>query len=75
MSITPWDEMTRGWTEMYDQQAEMTKTWLDGQTQLANTLAASSATTPTPWRTPPPWPSYGGRGRRSGVRWVAPFRV
>ena len=38
MSITPWDEMTRGWTEMYDQQAEMTKTWMAGQTQLANTL-------------------------------------
>jgi hypothetical protein len=38
MSITPWDEMTRGWAEMYDQHAEMTKTWLAGQTQLANTL-------------------------------------
>ena len=30
MSITPWDEMTRGWTEMYDRQAELAKDWFDG---------------------------------------------
>ena len=25
MSVTPWDDMTRGWTEMYDQQTELAK--------------------------------------------------
>lgn len=67
MSITPWDEMTRGWTEMYDQQAEMTKTWLEGQTQLANTLsgligddanpAADAAAMSELWRS---WTALGG---------------
>lgn len=67
MSITPWDEMTRGWTEMYDQQAEMTKTWLAGQTQLANTLGgiisadtnpmADAAAMSELWRS---WTALGG---------------
>ena len=67
MSITPWDEMTRGWTELYDQQAEMTKTWLAGQTQLASTLGGliSADTNPTAdatamgelWRS---WTALGG---------------
>lgn len=67
MSITPWDEMTRGWTELYDQQTEMAKAWLDGQTQLANTLGglASDDTNPMAdatamselWRS---WTALGG---------------
>ena len=38
MTHTPWDDMTRGWTDMYDQQAAMAKSWIDGQTELTNTL-------------------------------------
>lgn len=67
MSITPWDEMTRGWTEMYDQQTEMAKSWLDGQTHLANTLGglvsddanpmADAATMSELWRS---WTALGG---------------
>jgi polyhydroxyalkanoate synthase subunit PhaE len=38
MSTTPWDEMTRGWTEMYDRQTELAKEWFQGQTQLTDTL-------------------------------------
>lgn len=67
MSITPWDEMTRGWTELYDQQTEMAKAWLDGQTQLANTLGGLTSDDTNPmsdatamselWRS---WTALGG---------------
>ena len=67
MSSTPWDEMTRGWTEMYDQQAEMTQNLVDGQTQLANTLGglisddanpmADAAAMAELWRS---WTALGG---------------
>ena len=38
MSVTPWDDMTRGWTEMYNRQTELAKEWFDGHTELTNTL-------------------------------------
>ena len=39
ISSTPWDDMTRGWTEMYNRHTELAKEWFDGQTQLTNTLS------------------------------------
>ena len=38
MSTTPWDEMTQGWTEMYNRQTELAKEWFDGHTELTTTL-------------------------------------
>jgi hypothetical protein len=39
MSSTPWDDMTRGWAEMYSRQTELATQWLDGQTQLTTALS------------------------------------
>ena len=36
-----WDEMSKRWRELYDQQAELARSWVDGQAKLAGTLAAA----------------------------------
>jgi polyhydroxyalkanoate synthase subunit PhaE len=65
MSSDPWEEMTRRWREMYDEQAALTrKSWLDGQAQLATALAggatsdapASAAGLTELWRS---WTTFG----------------
>lgn len=39
MSVTPWEEFARRSRELFEQQAELAKSWLDGQSRLAGTLA------------------------------------
>ena len=39
MSANPWDDFARRSRELYEQQTELTKSWLDGQGRLADTLA------------------------------------
>ena len=78
MSITPWDEMTRGWTEMYDRASRDDeglvrrphRSWPTRSVPAAP-IRLARADGSTPWRMPPPWPSCGGRGRRSAGRWAA----
>ena len=41
MTLTSWDEMAKRWRELYDQQAVLARSWLDGQAKLAGTLAAA----------------------------------
>src|SRR5918997_5312808 len=41
MTLTSWDDMTKRWRELYDQQAELARSWVDGQAKLAGTLAAA----------------------------------
>lgn len=41
MTLTSWDEMAKRWRELYDQQAVLTRSWVDGQAKLAGTLAAA----------------------------------
>lgn len=41
MTLTPWDELGKRWRELYDQQAELARSWVDGQARLAGTLAAA----------------------------------
>ena len=50
MSITPWDEMTRGWAELYDRQAEMTKPGWTVKPNWRTCWAASPTMVPTRWR-------------------------
>jgi hypothetical protein len=40
-TLPSWDEMSKRWRELYDQQAEMARSWVDGQAKLAGTLAAA----------------------------------
>ena len=40
-SLPSWDEMSKRWRELYDQQAELARSWVDGQAKLAGTLAAA----------------------------------
>ena len=39
MSVNPWDDFARRSRELYEQQTELAKSWLDGQSRLADTLA------------------------------------
>ena len=39
MSVTPWEEFARRSRELFEQQAELAKSWLDGQSRLAGSLA------------------------------------
>jgi hypothetical protein len=39
MSVNPWDDFMRRSRELYEQQTELAKSWLDGQSRLAGTLA------------------------------------
>jgi hypothetical protein len=39
MSAIPWEEFARRSRELFEQQAELAKSWLDGQSRLAGTLA------------------------------------
>jgi hypothetical protein len=39
-TLPSWDEMNKRWRELNDQQAEMARSWVDGQAKLAGTLAA-----------------------------------
>jgi polyhydroxyalkanoate synthesis regulator phasin len=43
MSADPWEEFARRSRELYEQQAELAKNWLDGQSRLAGTLAAAGS--------------------------------
>ena len=38
MSVTPWEEFARRSRELFEQQAELAKSWLDGQSRLAGSL-------------------------------------
>lgn len=38
MSVNPWDDLARRSRELYEQQTELAKSWLDGQSRLAGTL-------------------------------------
>ncbi len=40
----PWDDITRKWQELYEQQARLGQGWLEAQTQMANAVGASSST-------------------------------
>lgn len=40
-TLPSWDETTKRWRELYDQQAELARSWVDGQARLAGTLAAA----------------------------------
>lgn len=47
-SDAPWDEMTKRWREMYQEQATLVqKNWLDSQSQLATALAGGAMTDPS----------------------------
>ena len=39
MSTTPWEDFAKRSRELYEQQAELTKTWFAGQTKLSGTFA------------------------------------
>jgi polyhydroxyalkanoate synthase subunit PhaE len=39
MSTTPWEEFAKRGRELYERQAELAKTWLDGQSTLAGAFA------------------------------------
>ena len=41
MTANPWEDFARRGRELYEQQAEVARTWLDGQSKLASTLAAT----------------------------------
>ncbi len=41
MATTPRDDMTRQWRELCEQQAALSRSWLEGQTQLATGLAGN----------------------------------
>lgn len=43
MTNVPWEEMTRRWQDLYNEQAKVAQGWLDSQAQLANTLAGVGA--------------------------------
>ena len=41
-TLPSWDETTKRWRELYDQQAELARSWVDGQARLAGTLVRSA---------------------------------
>jgi polyhydroxyalkanoate synthase subunit PhaE len=41
MTTNPWEDFAKRSRELYEQQAELARTWLDGQTKLASTLAGA----------------------------------
>jgi polyhydroxyalkanoate synthase subunit PhaE len=41
MTANPWEDFARRGRELYEQQAEVARTWLDGQSKLASTLGAT----------------------------------
>ena len=45
MSVNPWDDFARRSRELYEQQTELAKSWLDGQSRLADTLAKAGGNT------------------------------
>ena len=74
MSANPWEDFARRSRELYEQQAELARTWLDGQSQAGG----------HPGRRPAraraadghgaelrPWPSSGAPGWRSAARSAA----
>jgi polyhydroxyalkanoate synthesis regulator phasin len=40
-TLPSWDEMSKRWRELYGQQADLARSWVDGQAKLAGTLAAA----------------------------------
>ena len=72
MSSDPWEEMTKRWREVYQEQAALAqKNWLDGQSQLATALAGGAMSDPSAsaaamaqlWRS---WTTFGDRPALSG---------
>ena len=57
MTSNPWEDFAKRSRELYEQQAELARTWLDGQTKLASTLAGAGQGGREPM--PRPWPSCG----------------
>ena len=43
MTSVPWEEMTRRWQDLYNEQAKVAQGWLDSQAQLASTLSGVGA--------------------------------
>jgi polyhydroxyalkanoate synthase subunit PhaE len=43
LSATSWEEMSRRWRELTEDQADATTRWIDAQSQLASTLASAGA--------------------------------
>jgi polyhydroxyalkanoate synthase subunit PhaE len=43
MTNVPWEEMTRRWQDLYNEQAKVAQGWLDSQAQLASTLTGVGA--------------------------------
>jgi hypothetical protein len=43
MTNVPWEEMTRRWQDLYNEQAKVAQGWVDSQAQLASTLAGVGA--------------------------------
>jgi hypothetical protein len=41
MTTNPWEDFAKRSRELYEQQAELARTWLDGQIKLASTLAGA----------------------------------
>ena len=64
MSTTPWEDFAKRSRELYEQQAELTKTWFAGQTKLSGPLPRPAKVTPRPASAPMrrQWPSCGVPG-------------
>lgn len=43
MTATSWDDIARRWRELYEQQAEITRNWIDGQAKLADVIAGAGS--------------------------------
>ena len=66
MTANPWERLARRWRELYEQQAELARSWLDGQAKLAapwlrpvpgGTAEADAAAMAELWRS---WLTLGG---------------
>ena len=49
MTANPWEDFARRGRELYEQQAEVARTWLDGQSKLASTLGGDAGPGGRPW--------------------------
>ena len=74
MSTNPWEDFAQRSRELYEQQAELAQSWVDGQAKLAGTLAEAGRATarPASGPMPRPWPSCGAPGWRSAARSAPP---
>ena len=53
-TLPSWDEMSKRWRELYDQQADLARSWVDGQAKLAGTRQLAHVVTGTIPRPVPP---------------------